>query len=112
MSAARDAFVAALRVAATGPWTVVSSTTVRFTWTLETPAHMRAWPSLWPGGKPIDYGPTYDRHVFVTGTARQPIVRVCRAPWVTCTDVSVSYRRACEILADPETALDPPRKVG
>lgn len=112
MSAARDAFYAAVKAAAeTGGWAVVDSVTVRHTWTLRTPEHMRAWPSLRPG-KPIDYGPTYDQHVFITATAGPALLRVCRAPWVGCTDVAVSFKRAREILADPQLALDPPRRVG
>lgn len=93
-------------VAADGSWTVVNATTVVFTDQIPFPAHMRSWPGV-KGGFPYrDWGPTADRHVFVTATSAQPIIGVSRGPWTPRVDSMVSIRRALEILADPVALLD------
>lgn len=47
---------------------------------------------------------TYTRFVQVRLESGKPYVRISRAPWVSVTDVFVTFKRAQEILADPAAA--------
>ncbi|MDQ0376572.1 hypothetical protein [Amycolatopsis thermophila] len=96
----RDEFHTALRAAAnTDAWTVLDGNTVRWTETLPTPGWVS--PRQWPE-------PQYKRHLFITATSGQPIVRIASAPWVEARDHFVPLRRALELVRNPRSAFTQP----
>ena len=90
-----DAMKAAVK---TGAWREVPSAygyTIAWDSEERTPAH----PELvgWTG--------PYRAHVFLTLSARKPILGVAKAPWVKRQDQDVTYRRAFEVLEQPEVLV-------
>jgi hypothetical protein len=52
---------------------------------------------------------SYTQLVFLnlTSAGAMPIMRVCRAPWVRCSDTDISLQRALAVLADPAAEVLP-----
>lgn len=85
----------AMKAAVTnGTWTAVNGNTIRYIETCDTPEIHRGRRVGWDS-------PTYTRCVFLTFTARGPILGVSRSPWTGRDDSSITYRCAFDVLSDP-----------
>jgi hypothetical protein len=87
---------------ASGKWVIVDGSTIRYSETVQTPEfNLGNGFGRWPD-------PTHSRHQFLTFISPSEhyrgaiLYRIDRAPWVTCRDEKVTYKRAFEILANPE----------
>lgn len=89
----RDAMRAAV---GSGGWEPVPDQyayTIRWRSAEKTPAH----PEL------VDYDQPYRSLVFLSLVAGKVVLGIAAAPWVRRRDSTISFKRAYEVLVDPET---------
>lgn len=103
--ARHEEVIAAVRAGVeSGTWTAVDRQTIRYTEERPFPRDhpMRSWPSSWGGRPPYrDWGPTFDRHLFVTVVGKSKILGVSGGPWTGRRDSPMTNTRTLEILKDP-----------
>jgi hypothetical protein len=89
---------------AEGTWDALPNVgiTVRWTRTVPTPG--------WAKDRRYWEADTYNRHVFLTLQRSGVILGVSSAPWMGRRDSHVPYRRAFEVLDNPQAAFSPARR--
>ncbi len=96
MTPAQEKLAAAAREAVdSGRWERLGGG-IRWAQELPTPENI---PARWWGAE------TYKRRVFLNLAGGRPLIGIDRCPWTERLDTSVSFKRAHEILADPESVF-------